>query len=79
MTTLKYTDTTDRAFGLGGMAVAMVVWESERFMQSLDTVINAASASAPSHAFACGLLKSAQPDPGICAAYSPAYTRESRG
>ena len=32
MTTLKYTDTTDRAFGLGGMAVAMVVWESERFM-----------------------------------------------
>ena len=36
MTTLKSTDTTDRAFGLGGMAVAMVVWESERFMQSLD-------------------------------------------
>ena len=36
MTTLTYTDTTDRAFGLGGMAVAMVVWESDRYLQALD-------------------------------------------
>ena len=36
MTTLKYTDTTDRAYGLGGMAVAMVVWDSDRYLRQLD-------------------------------------------
>ena len=36
MTTLKYSDATDRAFGLGGMAVAMVVWDSAHLLRSLD-------------------------------------------
>lgn len=36
MNSLKYTDETDRAYGLGGMAVAMVVWESDRYIHMLD-------------------------------------------
>lgn len=36
MLNLKYQNTRDRAIGLGGMAVAMVVWDNEEYFAGLD-------------------------------------------
>lgn len=36
MLTLKYKDEKDRALGLGGMAVSLVVWENARYIQSVS-------------------------------------------
>ena len=36
MDTLKYADEKDRAYGLSGMAVAMVVWDSDSYIRSIN-------------------------------------------
>lgn len=36
MLTLKYKDEKDRALGLGGMALSLVMWENARYIQSLS-------------------------------------------
>lgn len=38
--TLKYADTTDKAYGLAGMAIALVAWDAEEWLESID--LNAA-------------------------------------
>ncbi len=49
MLTLKYKDERDRALGLGGMAVSLVVWENARFLRrlSLDAPVGEGVALTP--------------------------------
>lgn len=34
--TLKYSDITDKAYGLVGMAIALVAWDAEEWLESID-------------------------------------------
>lgn len=36
MVNLKYQDQRDRAYGLSGMAVAMIVWDNDQYISALD-------------------------------------------
>ena len=49
MLTLKYNDEKDRALGLGGMAVSLVMWENARYLQrlSLDAPVGEGVALTP--------------------------------
>lgn len=53
MLTLKYNDEKDRALGLGGMAVSLVMWENARYIQrlSLDAPVGEGVALTPDFFF----------------------------
>lgn len=36
MDSLKYNDEDDRAYGLGGMAMAMVIWDNDQYLMALN-------------------------------------------
>lgn len=36
MVTLKYNDEADRAYGISGMAVALVIWENDKYLSALN-------------------------------------------
>ena len=61
---LYYADEIDRCFGLAGMAISLVVWDSEEFLRGIDLTAPAEEALQLSPDFY--FIQSPKPEPKPC-------------